>query len=290
MEKIPPTTDHFLIRHATKVAIGILTGIMVLAGVIFWKQNEARDEARGWVSHTYEVIGHVELLYGKIKDAVIGQRGFILTGNDVFLEPYQQALKDGSTFGTGERALQQHRSIHQELTFLRTLSSDNPVQQSNLDEMDETVKKLLEYLAATIQERRKHADVKLDLLRGKATMDQIRSLVRIMEAEETHLLSLRMEVADNNAQQSNRLTLIAMVVFYVIITLAIWLYQHSREQARVQLVRYTQELEQQQEELKQQQEELKASNEEIEAANEEMEEKSKAWRSRTRRFNSKQKN
>lgn len=89
MEKIPSITDYFLIRQATKVAIGILTIIMGFAGVIFWMQNEARDEARGWVSHTYEVIGHIELLFGKIKDVVIGQRGFILTGNDVFLEPYE---------------------------------------------------------------------------------------------------------------------------------------------------------------------------------------------------------
>lgn len=46
MEKISPITDHFLIRHATKVAIGILTVIMVLAGVVFWKQNRCQPYAR----------------------------------------------------------------------------------------------------------------------------------------------------------------------------------------------------------------------------------------------------
>ncbi|UVT14474.1 MAG: response regulator [Nitrospira sp.] len=276
METNHPTADNFFVRQATAIAIGTVTVLMLFMAVIFWRQSEANEEARGWVSHTYEVIGHSQLLFGKLKDVVIGQRGFILTGNDIYLEPYTNALKDGSNPETGQRSLQQHRSIHQELAFLRKLTLDNPAQQNNLDEMDEAVKKLLDYLAATIQERRGQADVKLDLLRGKAMMDQIRSLVRIMEAEENHLLSIRMEVANNNAQQSNRLTMIAMMVVYVAITLSIWLYQRSREGARVELLRYTQELERSEEELKQQQEELKASNEEIEAANEEMEEKNKA--------------
>ncbi len=276
MEKIDLTTDHFLIRHATKIAIGTVTVVMLLTGGVFWTQNEARDEARGWVTHTHEVIGHTELLFGKIKDVVIGQRGFILTGNEIFLEPYHTALKDGSPLGTGERFVQQHRSIPQELAFLRTVTSDNPAQQSNLDELDGLVKTLLEYMAATIQERRAHAGVTLDLLRGKATMDQIRSLVRIIEAEEAHLLSLRMEVAEANAHQSNRMTLMTMLVFYVVMAVSIWLYQRSRERARVELLRYTQQLERSEEELQQQQEELKTSNEEIEAANEEMEEKNKA--------------
>ncbi|MGC4095922.1 MAG: hypothetical protein QM706_02310 [Nitrospira sp.] len=80
-------------------------------------------------------------------------------------------------------------------------------------------------------------------------------------------------MAANNAQQSNRLTLITMILFYLVITLSIWLYQRSRELARAQMLLYTQQLERNEEELKQQQEELKASNEEIEASNEEMEEK-----------------
>ena len=276
MDTKHPTADNFFIRQATKIAIGTVTILMLLMAVIVWRQNEANDEARGWVLHTYEVIGHIESLFGKLQDAVIGQRGFLLTGNEDFLSPYNNALKDGPNPDTKERSLQQHRSISQELALIRKLTSDNPAAQSNLDEMDETVKKLLDYLAATIQKRKEQAGVKLDFLRGKAAMDHIRSLVRIMEAEENHLLSLRMKVADNNAQQSNRLTLITMIVFYLAITSSIWLYQRSRQLAQAQMLRYTQELERSEEELKQQQEELKASNEEIEAANEEMEEKNKA--------------
>ncbi|MGC4095921.1 MAG: CHASE3 domain-containing protein [Nitrospira sp.] len=103
MEKIHPTADNVLIRHATKIAVGTVTALMLLMAIIFWRQNDANDESRAWVAHTYEVIGHTELLFGKIKDLMIGQRGFILTGNEIYLEPYNNALKDGSNPETEQR-------------------------------------------------------------------------------------------------------------------------------------------------------------------------------------------
>jgi CheY-like chemotaxis protein/signal transduction histidine kinase len=280
MEPIRPTNENFFIRHATKTAIGTVTLLMMLAAVMFWQQSKSTEEAKARVSHTYEVIGHIELLFGKVKESVLGQRGFIITGDEVALEPYENALRDAVNPEASQRSFQQHRSIAQELAFVRKLTADNPAQQSNLDEMEDTIKKLLAYLAATIQERKeeaaKPAGSKLDLQRGKVLMDQLRALVRIMEAEESHLLQLRGDVAEAHEQEGNRLTIIAMIVFYVAITLAIWLYQRSRAHAQAQMLIYTQELETREEELKMQQEELKASNEEIEASNEELEEKTSA--------------
>ena len=277
MDPTRPTNDSFLVWHATKIAIGTVTLLMLLAAVMFWRQNNNSEEAKGWVTHTYEVIGHIELLFGQIREARIGQLNFLSTGNEDVLEPYENALRDSPNPDAGQRSLQQRRSIAQELALIRKLTADNPAQQSNLDEMDDTVRKLLAYLAATIQERKeevaKPAGSKLDPQRGKALMEQARALVRIMEAEENHLLQLRGEVAETHEQESDRLTFIAMIVFYVAITLAIWLYQRSRAHAQTQMLTYTQELEKREEELKMQQEELKASNEEIEASNEELEEK-----------------
>ncbi len=280
MDPIRPTTDNFFIRHATNVAIGTVTLLMLLAGVMFWQQGSASEEAKRWVSHTYEVLGHIQLLFGKLKDVGISQRGYVATGNEEFLEAYESALRDNTNPDAGPRSLQQRRSIAQEIAFIRKQVSDNPAQQSNLDELEETAKKLLAYAGAAIQTRKEEGAKpdasQIDFQRGKALMDEVRSLVRIMEAEESHLLQLRGEVAEAHAHQSNRLTIIAMIVFYIAITLAIWLYQRSRAHAQEQMLIYTQELERREEELKMQQEELKASNEEIEASNEELEEKSSA--------------
>ncbi len=312
MSLAPRTTDSFLIRHATAIAIGTVTMLMLLAALSFWRQEQASAEAKGWLLHTHEVIGHIEALQSKLEDTETGQRGYLLTGNEEYLEPYedalrdsptpnasnllrqhrelepgQQALKDDPVLGPGvtDTSLQQHRSIKQELAYIRNLTADNPTQQSNLDEMDDVTRKLLDYTAATIQNRKNqdgrtredHATgPSLDIHRGKELMDHARSMVRIMESEESHLLALRSEADELNSRQNQWMTFSGVGLFYVAMVLSIWLYQSSRARAAAQMLHYTQELEKSEEELKMQQEELKASNEEIEASNEELEEKTKA--------------
>ena len=312
MNMARPTSENFLIRYATGIAIGTVTLLMILATLSFWRQEQASAKAKGWLLHTHEVIGHIEALQSQLEDAETGQRGYLLTGNEEYLEPYeyglrdsptpdaskllqehvelepgQNALKDDPILGPGvaNTSLQQHRSIKQELAYIRKLTADNPTQQSNLDEMDDVTRKLLDYLAATIQDRKNqdgstredHASgAPQDIHRGKELMDHARSMVRIMESEESHLLALRSEADELNSRQNQWMTFSGVGLFYVAMVLSIWLYQSSRAQATTQMLRYTQELERSEEELKMQQEELKASNEEIEASNEELEEKTKA--------------
>ena len=316
MNTTRPATDNFLIRHATAIAIGTISLLMLLAGLSFWRQEEASTEARGWLVHTHEVIEHIESLLGELKDAETGQRGYLLTDDEVYLEPYEAALRGSrapSPLGASQQhsalesgpetlgmnslkhdpilgpgvanASLRHRSIAQELAYIRTLTADNPVQEGNLDEMDGVVQNLLDYLAASIQARQsldgKGQDTKAaakpqDFHRGKELMDHARNMARIMESEESHLLALRTEADEMNARQNRWMTFSGVGLFYLAMVLSIWLYQSSRSRAEAQMVRYTQELEKNEEELKIQQEELKASNEEIEASNEELEEKTKA--------------
>lgn len=306
MDMTAPNTGNFFIRQATAIAIGTVSLLMLLAALSFWQQENASAEAKGWLVHTYEVIAHIESLLSKLEDAETGQRGYLLTGMEEYLEPYLDALRDtpGSNAvillpqqrasglgndalkneaalgpGVADSALRQHRSAAQELAYIRNLTADNPAQQSNLDEMDDVVKKLLDYDAATIQARRTQdarTAVAPDIHRGKELMDHARSMARIMESEESHLLTLRSETDEITTRQSKLMAFSGVGLFYVAMVLSIWLYQSSRKRAAVQMLRYTQELEKSEEELKVQQEELKVSNEEIEASNEELEEKTEA--------------
>ena len=312
MNSAAPTIDNFFMRQATAIAIGTVTLLMLLAALSFWRQEEASTEAQGWLVHTHEVIGHIESLLAKLEDAETGQRGYLLTGSEEYLEPYEDALRDARASnaagslqerremepgqkvlkdipvlgpGVANTALLQHRSIMQELAYIRVLTADNPVQQSNLDEMDDVVKKLLDFLSATIRVRQnqdgqsrgtKISEAQQDIHRGKELMDHARSMVRIMESEESHLLALRVEADQINTRQNQWMTFSGVALFYVVMVFSIWLYQSSRKRAAAQMLRYTQELEKSEEELKMQQEELKASNEEIESSNEELEEKTRA--------------
>lgn len=277
MEMMRPAVDNFLIRHATKIAIGTVTVLMAVTSIIFWQQSVANNKTEALMIHTYEVIRHIDLLIGGLRDAELGQRGFLLTGDENFLDPYNDALKDYTSSKPIEYSSSARRSIKQEIALLRELTSDNPTQQTNIDELESIVMPLLSHMLSTIMEKRQSITrgvrQKIDMLPGKTLMEGVRTMVRIMKAEEIHLLALRKEENRLNAQQNNWLTAILMALFYLVMTLSVWIYQRSRARAASLMMIYTQELEKREEELKMQQEELKASNEEIEASNEELEEK-----------------
>jgi CHASE3 domain sensor protein len=263
MDTPRPSTGHLLIRYATPIAIGAVTLLMLLATLSFAHQEKASAEAKGWLVHTYEVIAHIESLLAKLQDAETGERAYLLTGHVEDLELYQGALHDApqgvpsarqsaeqNTLpnapalgpGVADPSLRRSRSILQELAYLRSLTADNPVQQSNLDEMDNVIKELLENLATTIQIRKTQSDTP-DIHREKELMDHARALVRIMEAEENHLLTLRSETDAITSSQNTSMIFTGVGLFYVTMVLSICLYQNSRARATAQMLHYTQELE-----------------------------------------------
>ncbi|HEY8964089.1 MAG TPA: CHASE3 domain-containing protein, partial [Alphaproteobacteria bacterium] len=273
-----PAKESFFVKNATGIALVALTLLTVLASLLFLAQARTRDEAAQWVTHTYEVIGHLEQLSGNVKEMVIGQRGYMLTGDQKLLQPYYRALKDGPNYDAGPRTLQQQHSIAQQIAILKRLTADNPIQQGNLSELEESLKNLQAYLADTIERRRQSADMShiIDTNLSKQYMDEIRNVVRVIETEESNLLALRREKEAVTGVVTMRMTMGSIFLFYLLLSVAVWMYQRNRARSVAEAARYTTELEKREEELKMQQEELKASNEEIEASNEELEEKSNA--------------
>ena len=282
------TQENFFVRHATTMAISAITVLMLLAAFLFWQQGEASQRSREWVIHTYEVRGHVRLVLSLAKDAETGLRGYMLTGQDEYLEPYNMALKDATGPHAEDPDFAQQRSLRQELAIVRKMTADNPTQQVNADELEGDLKELLAYMAAAVQDRKERPDNAAqrveNLQRGKTLMDRVRNMTRLMEAEENHLLQLRIEVDENAARQNMILTLIASGLFYLGMATAVILYQRTQRRAKADALLYTRELERREEELKMQQEELKASNEEIEASNEELEEKTNALEEQNQRI------
>jgi len=66
-----------------------------------------------WVEHTHQVRINLAGLMSELTDAETGQRGYLLTGNDSYLKPYETAL----------------REIRSTLAEAMRLTADNPSQQ-----------------------------------------------------------------------------------------------------------------------------------------------------------------
>ena len=67
--------DNFFMRNATSIAIAAITLVMLLAGLLFYRQGEERNVTKALLIHTYEVTGHIQLLFNRLKDVELSQHG-----------------------------------------------------------------------------------------------------------------------------------------------------------------------------------------------------------------------
>jgi CHASE3 domain sensor protein len=164
-------------KVGTKIYLGFGTIVFFLSllGIVtYFGLNSMIDNAR-WVNHTREVLEEIQKISSFLKDAETGQRGFLITGQDRYLEPYNNALKD----------------IEKSLDRLKSLTSDNPTQQERIEKVKVQINLKLEELLETITLRRtKGFDAALAVVltdKGKKVMDEIRSILDQMKNTETAL-------------------------------------------------------------------------------------------------------
>jgi len=128
------------------------------------------------VKKSDEIIMDAESVISALKDAETGQRGFLLTGNRVFLEPY---------VGASDRALFL-------LNQVDSYTKDNSAQQKNVSGLRTILVKRMDILKSTIEIKTLGGQIDATvLLQGKVYMDQARSMVNKIVRDEKILLSTR---------------------------------------------------------------------------------------------------
>jgi len=162
--------------------LGAAVLLLAIEGVLFlgtWMRFAERESLS---IRAREVLARIESLLSDLKDAETGQRGYLLTGRDSYLEPYSTAVS----------------AIPGQLDGLRQLTVD-PGQQGRIDSLRPLIAAKLAELKETIDLRRTGAGrealqvVSSD--RGQQTMDQIRDRIDAMRAAEESLLQERSERA-----------------------------------------------------------------------------------------------
>ncbi len=144
--------------------------------------------------HTVETMQELEKTLSSLIDAETGQRGYLLTGRDTYLEPY--------------RKVTENNGITAHIQILRHLTAKEPAQQRHLDVLESLITAKLREVQKTIDLRRHHGlSQALTLVRsdiGKRTMDKSRALIREMEDDEDASLDLRTNEHDTAAQRAIR--------------------------------------------------------------------------------------
>ena len=161
------------------VATGVASAVLLTGFMGFMSLRSARraSEDADWVAHTQAVQTSLATTLEHAIDVETGSRGFAVTGDESFLQLYQNA----------------NRFTVQALKVLRRLTADNPMQQRRLDHLESQIVARIEISKAMVAERRRTGTIppKSLFLEGKRRMDQVRATVTEMQAEENRLLDER---------------------------------------------------------------------------------------------------
>jgi methyl-accepting chemotaxis protein len=175
---------------------GLALAVLLVVGGVSYDSTRRLVESGDWVAHTHEVLSELKDVEGIMKDAWSSARGYLLTGEERYLQPY---------LGARERA-------QQKLQNLRKLTADNPRQQQRLDALEPVIADDFTVLQQEIDIRKNigfQAALKV-VQTGKATRDiaETQRIAGQIAAEETNLRQQR--VTDEKARaRFTELTIVA---------------------------------------------------------------------------------
>ena len=158
--------------------------ILICIGTLSYWSQVSNEADRAWVTHTHLVVERLQAIRIDITQAETGQRGYILTGQERYMEPYRTGVD----------------KVGQDIEALRDLTSDNLGERENIKRLKSLIADRLAELAAGIEVRRQsgllagvetatHAD------NGEPWMELIATCIGEMRHAEAELLSERLERA-----------------------------------------------------------------------------------------------
>lgn len=191
-------------------SIFVIAVVLIAAiGVISYLSLDRYRENTRRTRDTREIIKTIQTLFSLLQDAETGQRGYLLAGQEQYLEPYRAATNG---------------AIAQQLKILRQMTADNRNQQRRLDVLEPLIKERLIELAIKIQIRRKKGlTATLETFKknsGKQLMDEIRVIIAAMQYEENTLLLQRIAQARFSAEQTTVLIIGGSILASVLVAVA----------------------------------------------------------------------
>jgi methyl-accepting chemotaxis protein len=192
-----------------QIGFGVILILMLVIGVANFLTSKTLLNSASWVSHTEQVKAMLVNVVKLLIDMETGERAFLYTNKEVFLDPYHQGIKD----------------LKGTFSELRNLIGDNPAQLERLKAVDGLVADQERFFDETITMKRQGSEQELLALfisgKGKNIMDEIRAKVSEMIAVEDKLLASRQESVNQAQQISSYVTvggtLLALILSFTVL-------------------------------------------------------------------------
>jgi len=176
-------------------------------GWFSYRNLRATSEASRLEKHTYLVILEFNRLLSSLKDAESGQRGFIITGNPKYLEPYNSALL----------------TVKSHLATLRSLTKDNQDQQERLARIEPLIQTKLALLEETIRVRSalgfQEASDRIKADEGRRAMEALREQIDRAVKMEERLLGKRSILEKRFSSQNSYFLLVGNLLGIILLSI-----------------------------------------------------------------------
>ena len=199
------------------------TTILVFAGWESYRNTARLVEAAEARKASYELMQVLDEVEARLVDAETGQRGYLLTGDEAYLQPYHAAIKN----------------LDQVMARLKALTSNNPKLQEQVQSLELPIESKLGELQRTIDLRSREEIAAANQIvlqgSGKRWMDQIRDVITSMKNEGYEVRRIRTQQMTEMAVATERTIIIG---YFVSLSLLLYVFvlldRELRERKRAQ--------------------------------------------------------
>jgi PAS domain S-box-containing protein len=198
-----------------QLGFGATLAVLFAVGTVAYLSVIASNESTRWTQHTHEVLEHIAGLRSAQESVDGGYRDFALTGDEAFL----QSTRTNIT------------RLHQELSTLSALTTDNPAQQHRLGILAGLVPQTILRGDTVVRspptdDRKPAADVILKA-QGDSLLETFSAVTGGMEDEERRLLVERSTDEERRFGQAKTVVMLASATGLWMALLAGWMVQRS---------------------------------------------------------------
>ena len=193
-----------MLNRKVQLSFGSAIAILFVLGAFSYRSMVVSSESDQSVWRTHEVLESLQQLLFAMQSIESSSRGFVLTGEESYLDTYRADLLSAD--------------MHEAL--VRNLTVDNPEQQRRLPALEELAAQRIRFAEAVISLRRaKGFEAAVDAIRsgrGERIMNEFQAVVRQLQDEELRLLVQRKADAEQRLGQTKTGLIFGAVVALLI--------------------------------------------------------------------------
>jgi len=244
-----PFTPHAITHYAPTIGFVLALALLLAIAVLSDRSVTNAIARTSWVEHTERVIAVADDIQSDLVDSETAARGFVITGEEYFIEQHMTV----------------RGSVQTKINLLFELTSDNPRQQTRLQEVRELAKERIDVSDQMIRLQKigRHGDA-VGVVRsgsGKALTDRIRERIAAIKTEERALLTVRVSEAENAFTFTRRIIVLGDALTILLLVFAFVLL--VRNEARLR--QHNAIVERLNDEITRNATQIEAANEELEA-------------------------